>query len=108
MLAATGFKPDLPAQSLAIMPTVPRDFHAPWVSAAGFGRVSRKGTRLTIGCQAGALWFKTLKENLRNANPRVQLTDHPLDFRASHESGITTIEFRNIVSIKAGQSCSIE
>ena len=45
LLAATGFKPDLPKKAVAILPTVPGDFHAPWVTASGFGTITRTGRR---------------------------------------------------------------
>src|SRR6185437_9664332 len=37
LLAATGFKPDVPNRTLAIAPNVPGDFHAPWFTASGYG-----------------------------------------------------------------------
>ncbi len=61
MLAATGFKPDVPNQSLGLNPTAPGDFHAPWVTATGYGTVQRTGHALTIHCVSGKLELKQLK-----------------------------------------------
>ncbi len=55
LLAATGFKPDLYQKSLAIMPTVPGNFHAPWVTARGYGTVRRTGGNLSLVCVYGQL-----------------------------------------------------
>lgn len=107
LLAATGFKPDLPAQSLVIAPVVPGDFHAPWVMASGFGRVSRKGGVLTIDCRAGALEFKKLQINIPKKNPIVRLAGRVVAAEAIQESGSITLEFAQPLSIKAGQSCTI-
>ena len=43
LLAATGFKPDLPNQTISILPKVDGNFHAPWVTMSGFGTIRRDG-----------------------------------------------------------------
>ena len=58
LLAATGFKPDVPNQSVAINPTVSGDFHAPWVTSTGFGTIRRKNGALSIHCAYGRLDLK--------------------------------------------------
>jgi hypothetical protein len=57
MLAATGFKPDMPNKTLAIVPGAPGDFRAPWVMASGFGTISSTGQTLSIHCAYGTLEF---------------------------------------------------
>jgi hypothetical protein len=73
LLAATGFKPDVPAQALTIAPTAPGDFQAPWAMPSGFGRISRRNQALTVSCEYGTLTFKTLKVNLAKASPAVRV-----------------------------------
>ena len=58
LLAATGFKPDVPNQSVAINPTVAGDFHAPWVTSTGFGTIWRKNGALSVRCAYGKFDLK--------------------------------------------------
>ena len=48
LITATGFKPDVPRQTLAVAPTAPGDFHAPWATASGFGKISRSRQTLSV------------------------------------------------------------
>jgi uncharacterized protein (DUF608 family) len=107
LLAATGFKPDMPAQTLAVAPVVPGDFHAPWVTAAGFGRIDRKAGTLAIACHWGKLEFKKLQVNVPNANPGVRLDGRGVNAKTSQQGSLTTLEFAQPISIKAGQTCTI-
>ncbi len=107
LLAATGFKPDWPAQTLAVLPGAPGDFHAPWVTAAGFGRITRKTGTLTIACLSGVLEFKKLLVNLPKAKPTVRLARHVVDAKPSREGAFTTLEFAQPLSINAGQVCTV-
>jgi hypothetical protein len=107
LLAATGFKPDLPAQTLAILPGVPGDFHAPWVTASGFGRLTRRSHVLGIDCIAGALKFKKLRLNLARANPAVRLSGRALEASASRDGSIATLEFPQPLTIHAGETLAI-
>jgi uncharacterized protein (DUF608 family) len=107
LLAATGFKPDWPAQTLRLLPTAPGDFRAPWVTASGFGAISRSGGTLTIDCQSGSLGFKRLQVNVPGTKPAVRLAGRSVSATVSREDGLTTLEFAQPISIHAGQSCAI-
>ncbi len=107
LLAATGFKPDWPAQSLTLAPAVPGDFHAPWVTAAGFGRVSRRSGTLTIACHSGALEFKQLRVNLPQSKLPVRLAGHAVPAKVSREGALATLDFAEPLSITAGQTCTV-
>ncbi len=107
LLAATGFKPDLPSKQLTIAPTVPGDFHAPWVMASGFGRLSRKGAALSIECLSGGLAFSKLQVNLPAGRLAAKLDGRELEAKATTQGGLTTLEFTQPVTIKAGQVCVI-
>ena len=107
LLAATGFKPDWPAQTLGLLPTAPGDFRAPWVTASGFGTLSRSGGTLTIDCQSGSLGFKKLQVNVPAAKPAVRLAGRSVSVTVTREDGLTTLEFARPISIHAGQSCVI-
>jgi uncharacterized protein (DUF608 family) len=107
LLAATGFKPDWPAQTLALTPGIPGDFHAPWVTASGFGRLARKGKIISIDCIGGALKFKKLQVNLANAKSSVRLSGHAIAAKATREGALTTLEFALPLSINAGESLAV-
>ncbi|MGD1086578.1 MAG: GH116 family glycosyl hydrolase, partial [Verrucomicrobiota bacterium] len=107
LLAATGFKPDWPAQTLALLPAAPGDFHAPWVTAAGFGRLSRRSGVLGIDCVSGALKFKKLQVNLAKSNLKVRLSGKTIAATATRAGSLTTLEFPQPLTINAGDSLTI-
>ena len=106
LLAATGFKPNLPDKTLTIIPGIPVDFHAPWVTASGFGTISRTGKTLKVSCQYGILNFQKLKLSL--TNPSVRIDERLLSLQSSSKDAITTLRFTDSVSIKAGQTMTIQ
>jgi uncharacterized protein (DUF608 family) len=103
MIAATGFKPDIPVQTLAVLPMAPGDFHAPWVTASGFGMIRRKGEAVSIACVSGKLTFKRLKVSVANPKPVVRLANRRLDSKLSREGALSLIEFEQPLSIEAQQ-----
>lgn len=105
MLAATGFKPDMPKQTLAIVPAIPGDFRAPWVLASGFGTISRAGRNLSVYCAHGTLSFKTLK--VRDAARFAHMGGSSLAMRTTKTEDGANLEFLNPVSIKANQTLEI-
>ncbi len=102
LLAASGFRPDVPHQSLAIIPAAPRDFHTPWVTSSGFGTIRREGGALLIHCVYGTLELKSLK--LPKAAQSVQLGSRTLTISATVVDDVVTIEFPTPVSLTANQT----
>jgi hypothetical protein len=86
---------------------VPGDFHAPWVTASGFGRISRKGGALSLECQSGSLTFKRLQVNLRGNKPAVRVAGRAMEAQATRQGTLTTLEFAQAVSLRAGQTCTV-
>ena len=107
LIAATGFKPDVPRQALTVAPTAPGDFHAPWATALGFGRIGRTGQTLSIGCSYGKLTFKKLQVNTANPKPAVRLAGRAVAAQAMQQENLTAIEFARSVSIGAGQTLTV-
>jgi len=107
LLAATGFKPDRPAQRLGLLPTAPGDFRAPWVMASGFGTISRQGGKLTIECQSGSLDFKQLQVNLPGGRPGFRLAGRSVPATVTRVGGVTTLDFAELVTISAGQAAVV-
>jgi len=105
MLAATGFKPDAANKSLGVVPAVAGDFRAPWVTASGFGSISRKGQTLSICCAYGKLEVTSLK--LRSSPQSIRLGSGPLATRTKKAAGGFTLEFSRPLSLAAGQTLSI-
>ena len=105
MLAATGFKPDTAAKSLAVLPAVPGDFRAPWVTASGFGSISRKGQTLSIHCAYGKLDVRSLK--LRSDPKSIRIGGKTLATRTKKAGGEFTLEFSDPLSLAAEQTLSI-
>jgi uncharacterized protein (DUF608 family) len=105
MLAATGFKPDMPNKTLAIVPAIAGDFHAPWVTASGFGTISLAGRALSIHCAYGTLELKTLK--LRTAAHSAHIGSQALATSTKATESGATLEFLNPVTLKANQTLSI-
>ena len=105
MLAATGFKPDAANKSLAVLPAVPGDFRAPWVTASGFGSISRNGQTLSIHCAYGKLEVKSLK--LQSDPQSIRIGAKTPATRTTKAAGGVMLEFSNPLSLAAGQTLSI-
>lgn len=107
LIAATGFKRDVPRQSLTVAPTVPGDFHAPWATASGFGTIRRRGQTLFLACASGKLTFQRLEVNLADAKPSVHLAGRALPSQAVRQGNLVAIEFTQPVSVAAGQTLTV-
>lgn len=105
MLAASGFKPDVAQQTLAIVPGAPGDFHAPWVMATGFGTISRAGKAISIHCAQGTLAVRTLKLSMAASGARAG--GKALAAKATRSGEGVTLEFASPVSLSAGQTLTV-
>ncbi len=105
LLAATGFKPDRPSKSLALLPKIEGNFHAPWVTPTGFGTLRRNGETLSLHCVSGELELASLTVpapaiSLRLNNARLDTTETHL------ETGIR-FTLTKPIRILTGQTLSI-
>jgi hypothetical protein len=105
LLAATGFKPDVPNQSLTLIPAAPGDFHAPWATASGFGSISRTGRALSIHCAYGVLELKSLKVRLAPNSVRVGPRTLEASITTAEDSAI--VEFSTPISIRTDQTLTL-
>jgi hypothetical protein len=101
LLAATGFKPDVPNKALAITPTVPGDFRAPWVTASGFGTIIRSAKFLSIHCASGSLEFKSLQLKMSAHSARIGTRALAAAITTTDDGSI--FEFSKPVSLTSGQ-----
>ncbi len=105
MLAATGFKPDLPNRTLQVIPKVPGDFHAPWVTAAAYGTIHRTGRRISIHCVSGKLELKRLK-TVPTARS-VSLNNHVLQSHITRSDNAAVLEFPSLIALAEDSTISI-
>ena len=106
LLAATGFKPDAPNQTLSILPSIPGDFRAPWVTADGFGTIARTGKALSISCTHGSMHFQSLRLPLPNRSARIGARHVPST--ASSDGQISTLKFTTLVALTRNQTLTLE
>lgn len=105
MLAAAGFKPDLPNKTLAVMPAAPGDFRIPWVTASGFGTLSRTGQTLSISCAQGQLELSALK--FRQPAKSIRMGARNLASATSRAEGGVIHEFSNPVIVRTAEALEI-
>jgi hypothetical protein len=105
LLAATGFKPSVPGESLNIAPTVAGDFRAPWVAASAFGTIMRSGRALLLRCTYGTLSLRSLK--LRTAPRSVRVGTQTLEMRMTKSDDGVMAEFSRTVTLAANQTLEI-
>lgn len=105
LLAATGFKPDFPAQTLTLTPQVSGDFHAPWAVHSGFGRLARRSGAIHLNCVAGNLNFRNLQVNITAKKATLNGAGIPCTIHA--DTGQTRLTFTTLVTLVAGQTLTI-
>jgi len=105
MLAATGFKPDLPNSCIEISPAVAGDFCAPWVTASGYGSIRRAGRTLSVTCASGKLVFQRLKTG--PAARSVRIDDRRLELKVVKTADAVIFEFTSPISLGKNEGISI-
>jgi uncharacterized protein (DUF608 family) len=107
LLAATGFKPDVPRQLLTLAPSATGDFRAPWATREGFGHITRTGGTLSIACVSGHLRFKSLRVNLSAVRNGALITGKKPAQRVTREGGNSLITFDHALNVAAGETVSV-
>ncbi len=105
MLAAAGFKPDLPNRSLTFTPAAPGNFRIPWVTASAFGTLSRAGQTLSLSCNQGQLELSALILREPAKSIRIGGRDVPSGASAT-ESGVK-VKFARPVIVRASEALEI-
>jgi uncharacterized protein (DUF608 family) len=106
VLAATGFKVDVPRSMLTIAPPITdRPLTAPWVSATGIGSFTRTANSFAMTCTDGTMKFKTLRVN-------VPVKQAALDGKAvkctiSQQDGLTVVTFEQPLALTKGQTVKL-
>ena len=103
LLAATGFKPDAPRQTLTIAPAVGGpDLRAPWVHTTGWGQFVASSNRFELLCHSGTVSFAVLRlkpSRLRAA----MLNGRALVCKPVDEDGLSVLRFASPVEVREGQ-----
>lgn len=105
MLAAAGFKPDLPDRGLQFAPAAPGDFHAPWFTASAYGTIRRAGRVLSILCASGSVELKRLKTAA--AARSIRLNGLPLQAELAQSEDGVIFEFASPIVFGENESISI-
>jgi uncharacterized protein (DUF608 family) len=107
LLAATGFKPDCPLEMLTLAPGVSGDFHAPWVTSGGFGRIRRVGNSILLNCAWGQMRLKIIHTNLSALTNGAVLSGKILPQRISRKPDGTRITLDQPITLTTGQTLQI-
>ena len=108
LLAATGFKPDVPRGTLTIAPVAAGSaFRAPWVSATGWGRFAQGPGRFELACEAGGLEFRELRLAVEPAEGTVRLNGRKVAATVRREGDRTVVRLRRAVRLRAGDRLTV-
>lgn len=103
LAASTGFKIDVPAGRLELVPRVKlAETISPWVSSTGWGRFRRTASRLELECTSGELGFKELVLDLVSQGLDVTLNGRRLSAKVSPSGELCTIAFDKPVLLGSG------
>jgi uncharacterized protein (DUF608 family) len=107
--AATGFKVDLPRQSVRFAPVVGGTaFRAPWVAPSGWGRFVQTPARFEARCESGTLRFRHLRLNLERRPRAAALNGRALPARVTLRDAEFVTSFPRDVRLRAGDCLVVE
>jgi len=95
LLAATGFKLDIPRDRLEIRPpTRASRTRAPWVSPTGYGRFDQTDEVFILECESGTIAFRELWLRPGLRKPVVRVNSRKVAADSRQEDGATVIRFQ--------------
>jgi len=107
LLAATGFKPDLPSQTLVVAPPASRNrLVAPWFGTTGYGTLAHEASKLTLRCKSGTIRFKRLVTWLPSPTS-VKLAGKPVAFKVAEEDDKRAIVLDQPITLASGQELTV-
>jgi len=107
LLAATGFKIDVPRGSLTIAPRAASSaFRAPWVSSTGWGTFRQTADGCGIFCQSGTIAFKELRLAMAasHGDVCVHFNDKHLSAAVTREDDMLVVRFKKPVVLATGDA----
>jgi hypothetical protein len=108
LLAATGFKVDVPKGMLTIAPPVYQaEIRAPWVSSTAWGALTKKTRRLDLSLKGGDMSVRVLRVSLKGGTLRARVDGKPVEAAVAAEDGLVTLRFATPVRLRAGSTLTI-
>ena len=109
LLAATGFKLDVPRGRVSFAPPVVLpECRAPWVSAYGWGHFAMTGNRFQASCSSGTLTFRILKLGCPSISGQATLNGRPVRLAKSTEGGAILLRAAKPLTLKTGDKLVVE
>ncbi|HEY3268385.1 MAG TPA: GH116 family glycosyl hydrolase [Armatimonadota bacterium] len=103
LLAATGFKVDMPHAALTIAPPVrSKLLRAPWFASTAWGSMVVSQRRFELRCASGEMTLKTLRLPLGASQWKTRANGRPIDAKVSSADGLAVIEFAEPLRLVAG------
>lgn len=104
LLAATGFKVDVPRGVVTFAPCVSQSrFHAPWVAASGWGACAFADGGFRMSCTAGRLHCRELRLGLSTAPRGVSLAGQRVPADCGLADGLAVVTFAEPLTVSAGE-----
>jgi uncharacterized protein (DUF608 family) len=108
LLAATGFKVDVPRGVLTVAPVIRvAEVRAPWSSATAWGEFAQTARRFELACRAGDLSLRKLRLNLGSRALAARVGGRRIPCTVSDESGYRVLDFGAPVTVHAGDSLAV-
>jgi len=105
LLAATGFKVDVPREELTIAPVIRvAEVRAPFVSATAWGELVQSARRVELQCRAGELAVRRLRLNLGARGLAARLDGRRIPCTVSEENGYRVLDFGAPITLAGGGS----
>ncbi|MEN6665991.1 MAG: GH116 family glycosyl hydrolase [Phycisphaerae bacterium] len=109
LLGATGFKIDVPRQSVTFAPALADDqCRAPWVSSTGWGNFSQGPSEFTLRCHCGRLSFKLLNLHLQGKVATVRLNGRKIPATISLRRGEAQITLARAAALTEGDVLTVQ
>ncbi|HME53031.1 MAG TPA: GH116 family glycosyl hydrolase [Candidatus Lokiarchaeia archaeon] len=109
LLASTGFKVDIPAQSIRIAPfIIDSDVKMPWFSSTAWGSASWTGNTFEMNTMFGSQKVKELRLNRNPASSSATIGDTAVSFSTAEQDGDFILTFDDVVELLEGTSIVIQ
>jgi uncharacterized protein (DUF608 family) len=113
LLAVTGFKIDIPNETLSLSPIYSeKDMNAPWVASSGWGQFKISGKQFALSCLSGNISFRKfaikLKKGIKITNSAsIEINSKKIQASVSEKDGFQNFEFQNKISLTVGEILTI-
>lgn len=107
LLAATGFKIDVPNGVLTIAPPLQQpELKAPLISSTGLGQFTKTDITFELACESGETSFSRLRVNVPGLKS-ADLNGKAITCQVKTEEGLIIYEFAEPLTLKAGEKLTL-